>query len=87
MNQIDKIMKCIPQPNKKGIDSINSPYAKSILDQLVTRYYFFPDMMYPTFKCMKETVTYVPLHTLSSVKEIHVEFLTVCFAWLSQLNN
>ena len=38
MNQIDKIMSCVPRPDKKDLESVNSPFAKSILDQLATRY-------------------------------------------------
>ena len=37
MNQIDKIMACIARPSKKDLESVNSPYAKSILDQLATQ--------------------------------------------------
>lgn len=37
MNQIDKIMTCVPQPDKKDLESVNSPFAKSILDQLITQ--------------------------------------------------
>lgn len=38
MNQIDKIMSCVARPNKKDLESVNSPFAKAILDQLATRH-------------------------------------------------
>ena len=38
MNQIDKILSSVPRPTKKDLESVNSPFAKSILDQLGARW-------------------------------------------------
>ena len=38
MNQIDRVMSCIPRPNRIDVESLKSPYAQSMLDQLIRRY-------------------------------------------------
>ena len=37
MNQIDKIMTCVPHPSRTDVESLHSPYAQPILDQLTRR--------------------------------------------------
>ena len=38
MNQIDKIISCVPRPTRSDVESMKSPYAQSILDQLLRMY-------------------------------------------------
>ena len=35
MNQIDKIMSCVPRPTRSDVESMKSPYAQSVLEQLL----------------------------------------------------
>ena len=38
MNQIDRIMTCVPRPSSSDVESLRSPYAQSILDQVLRKY-------------------------------------------------
>jgi mitogen-activated protein kinase 15 len=37
INQLDRIMSTLPPPSKEDVQSINSPYAKAVLAQIVQR--------------------------------------------------
>uniref|UniRef100_A0A1X7SGS0 Uncharacterized protein n=1 Tax=Amphimedon queenslandica TaxID=400682 RepID=A0A1X7SGS0_AMPQE len=35
INQLDRIMSTLPPPSRQDVESIKSPYAKAILDQII----------------------------------------------------
>lgn len=37
MNQVDKILSCVPRPNRTDVESLNAPYASSIIDHLMRK--------------------------------------------------
>ena len=38
MNQLDRIMSTLPPPSRQDVESINSPYAHAVLEQIIHRY-------------------------------------------------